>query len=236
MNNHAAFADLKAAARENLAGHYGQVIAAFITVEAITLFASLFISSFIPLTSIMGLIISELVHFIVTVLSGLLQAGLVFFFLKLCCGQPIELMDIFYPFKNHRNQVLTISLFLSIISYLCSLPGTILSYRLPYPPDAMQSALYMGVTLLGAVVSMMLTLPLSQSYLLLFDFPEYTAGHALLKSTHIMRGNCIRLFLLQISFYPLFLLSAFSCGLGLLWVIPYLRATTTEFYLDLVKK
>lgn len=44
-----------------------------------------------------------------------------------------------------------------------------------------------------------------------------------------------RLFYLNVSFIPLFLLGILSFGLAFLWILPYMTATETEFFLDLIK-
>ena len=55
-------------------------------------------------------------------------------------------------------------------------------------------------------------------------------------SAAIMRGNKGRLFYLELSFVPLYLLGTLSLGLGFLWIIPYVGMTEAEFYLDTLRK
>ena len=54
------------------------------------------------------------------------------------------------------------------------------------------------------------------------------------KSMELMKGNMWRLFHLEFSFLPLILLSFLTCGIGLLWLMPYMHMASTNFYLDLV--
>ena len=50
-----------------------------------------------------------------------------------------------------------------------------------------------------------------------------------------MVGHKGRLFYIYVSFLPLLLVAMLSCGIGLLWLIPYMNATQTEFFLDLIQ-
>ena len=47
-----------------------------------------------------------------------------------------------------------------------------------------------------------------------------------------MEGNKLRLLYLQLSFIGFYLLAVLSCGIGLLWLMPYMQQTTVSFYLD----
>ena len=53
---------------------------------------------------------------------------------------------------------------------------------------------------------------------------------ALKESVRIMRGKKGKLFYLQLSFIGIYLLGAIACGIGLLWVIPYMQVTMANFY------
>ena len=62
------------------------------------------------------------------------------------------------------------------------------------------------------------------------DHPEFTAKQALDESRRLMNGNKMRLFCLQLSFIGWILLSFCTCGLGMLWVSPYMSAAQAAFY------
>ena len=49
-------------------------------------------------------------------------------------------------------------------------------------------------------------------------------------------GYSGRLFYIELSFLPLFLLGLISCCLPILWIYPYMEAVKANFYLDLMKK
>lgn len=90
------------------------------------------------------------------------------------------------------------------------------------------------VMLVCTVVSLILTLPFFPAFYMILDFPGWNASTVLKRSFEVMHGNKMRLFLLYVSFIPSYLLSIFTCGLSLIWVIPYMNMTLTNFYLDLM--
>ena len=65
---------------------------------------------------------------------------------------------------------------------------------------------------------------------ILADDPELTANEALSKSKEIMNGHKFDLFVLQLSFFWWYMLSAITFGIAYIYVIPYVSATTANFY------
>lgn len=63
--------------------------------------------------------------------------------------------------------------------------------------------------------------------------PEIDAMAAIDKSREMMHGNKARLFFLYLSFIGWFILSAFTFGIGLFFLIPYVQTTVANFYVDL---
>ncbi len=240
MNHFKSSAELKASAREHLLGHYGTVIGAFLIVAAITSAVTLAVSLIVDINTIPGTVIYYAIMFLVSVLTGLFSSGSAYLYLKLICGRPVSVGDLFYGFQLCPDKAIIIQAWITLITYLSSLPQIILNclilanitntdkilrYMLPY-------ALSM---ILSGVVSVMLSLFYAQTYFLLHDFPQYTAKELLQKSRRLMVHHKGRLFYLYVSFLPLMLLGLLSCGLAMLWIIPYMAATEAEFFLDLIQ-
>ena len=74
----------------------------------------------------------------------------------------------------------------------------------------------------------------SMAYFVKIDNPNYTAKQALDESERLMKGNKMKLFLLDLSFIGWAFLGVLCLGVGTLWVNTYIKATYTEFYRDLV--
>ena len=70
---------------------------------------------------------------------------------------------------------------------------------------------------------------------ILADNPELTANEALSKSKEIMDGHKFDLFVLQLSFFWWYMLSAITFGIAYIYVIPYVSATTANFYNSIKK-
>lgn len=68
---------------------------------------------------------------------------------------------------------------------------------------------------------------------LLAQNPQMTASQAISHSRAIMRGHEKRLFFLELSFFGWSLLAGLTCGIGLLWLYPYINAARAAFYLEL---
>lgn len=240
MDHFKSSAELKASAREHLLGHYGTVIGAFLIVAAITSAVTLAVSLIVDINTIPGTVIYYAIMFLVSVLTGLFSSGSAYLYLKLICGRPVSVGDLFYGFQLCPDKAIIIQAWITLITYLSNLPQIILNclilanitntdkilrYMLPY-------ALSM---ILSGVVSVMLSLFYAQTYFLLHDFPQYTAKELLQKSRRLMVHHKGRLFYLYVSFLPLMLLGLLSCGLAMLWIIPYMAATEAEFFLDLIQ-
>ena len=87
-----------------------------------------------------------------------------------------------------------------------------------------------GKILSGIFHAKFLCLLSGQTMFFLTDYIDIEAMQALKESVRIMRGKKGKLFYLQLSFMGIYLLGAIACGIGLLWVIPYMQVTMANFY------
>lgn len=71
---------------------------------------------------------------------------------------------------------------------------------------------------------------------ILEEHPEMSVNEAITASKEMMRGNKGRLFCLDISFIGWYILSLFTLGIGLLWLVPYQSAATAAFYYEVSGK
>ena len=227
-------AQLKTKARNQLTGKYGGAIAMLLILDAISLAASFVISIFVPTGSILAYIVRLAVTFIASTFIGVFQIGVTLYFLKLACGQPVALQDVAYGFKNNPEKSLVISLVMTAISYVFQLSSDIPLEMYLNTMDIKYLFAGLPVMLVVMVIYVYVSLLVSQVYYLLLDFPNYSAKELFGKSLQLMKGNMWRLFHLEFSFLPLILLSFLTCGIGLLWLMPYMHMASTNFYLDLM--
>lgn len=73
----------------------------------------------------------------------------------------------------------------------------------------------------------------SMSFFILAENPEMTASEALDESKRITSGHIGDIFVLYLSFIPWILLCYITCGLALIYVLPYMQATMANCYLEL---
>ncbi len=235
MATHKTSAELKYLAKEQLLGHYLPCTAAFLMVGVITFFLqSAKVSSF-GIGSRVALILEYGISFIIQLLLGVLVLGQAFFYLHLTAGQPVKITQLFYGFSNRPDRALKVQLFSLLLPFLPLLPAILLFLLYRHTASALIFTAACLALAAGGVFSVCVELGLSQSFYILLDFPEYTAKQALHYSRKIMKGNKGRLFYIEVSFIPYYLLCLVSFGLGCLFVMPYLYTTRANFYLDLMR-
>ena len=207
---------------------------------ALTGIITLAVSLIVDLSTVPGTIIYYAIMFLVSVLTGLFSSGSAYLYLKLICGRPVSVGDLFYGFQLCPDKAIIIQAWITLLTYISSLPQIILNYMMLANVNHLNKVMnlmlpYALSLIFSGVVSVMLGLFYAQTYFLLHDFPQYTAKELLQKSRRLMVHHKGRLFYLYVSFLPLMLLGFLSFGLALLWVVPYMAATEAEFFLDLIK-
>ncbi len=242
MNQFKSSAELKASAREHLLGHYGTAIGAYVIVACLMGVVTVAVSLIVDIRTVIGTIIYYAIMFLVSVLMGLFTSGSCYLYLKIICGRPVSVGDLFYGFQLCPDKAIVIQAWITLITYVVNLPEIILTYKFTsyaasYQTDKMLSLMlpYALSLILSGVVSVMLDLFYAQTFYLLHDFPQYSAVELLKKSRRLMVHHKGRLFYLYVSFLPLILLGILSFGLALLWILPYMAATEAEFFLDLIR-
>lgn len=68
---------------------------------------------------------------------------------------------------------------------------------------------------------------------ILKDYPELSANQAIDLSRKMMKGHKLDLFILHLSFIGWYILSIFTAGIGMLWLVPYVSAAQAAFYQDI---
>jgi len=91
-------------------------------------------------------------------------------------------------------------------------------------------------SLLLIVPGIMKAFSYSLIYFIILDHPEYSHFEVLRKSSDMMYGHRMELFVLCLRFIPWLLLGIVTCGIGFLWVCPYMTTAFCEFYQQLKAK
>ena len=90
-------------------------------------------------------------------------------------------------------------------------------------------------TLLLIIPGIVKSYSYSMAFYIMNDHPEYTATQCLDESRRMMNGHKLDLFCLHLSFIGWIIVSILTCGIGVLWVDPYMQLSQANFYEELKK-
>lgn len=136
-------------------------------------------------------------------INSLFGFGIISFFLKISRNENISCQELFS--KTHLFiPYLSINILVSIITFLW--------------------------TLLFIIPGIIASLSYSLVYLVALDNPELDTMNVLRKSKEMMKGHKLELFVLIFSFLGWIILSIFTLGILLLWIVPYMQVTFANFY------
>ena len=127
---------------------------------------------------------------------------------------------------------LLMTLFTTLWSYVFALPfSTVMTLivDLDNPMESM-SAMMPYIMAYVAIVMFLVSYRYRTAYFVLMDQPNLTPNQALKLSTLITRGHRFRIFLLDLSFLPVILLSILTCGVLLVWKLPEIITTYAMAY------
>jgi len=98
--------------------------------------------------------------------------------------------------------------------------------------------LFTLIVFVGVVLTIVLSVLFGYRYAFAFtilaEHPEVTPVEALRASSNMMRGNKWKLFCLDISFIGWALLAVYcTCGIGMIFLMPYIYAARMAFYDDI---
>ena len=251
MNDYSKRWQLKNKAKDQLTGHYGEA-------TLLTFLYGLFLIADFALSSVLmcyspgaednllrillmeitpnGYLLASGVSLLTGILFGMLSAGIALFYFNIACGQPYSLKNLFLAFRENPHKYLLLALLTAVIRFFFQLPAFACNYFYLLDSTNQWMVLYYICNLAGQLAMLPLTLGLSQSIRLLLDYPDITVWQAISGSFRLMKGHKVRYFLLTLSFLPLELAAAFTCGIGYLWLAPYQNMTYTMFYLELMEK
>ena len=136
-------------------------------------------------------------------ITGPLTLGTTYIYLNLTRGYEPDVNVLFGGFQRFTD-TLVLTLLIDIFVFLWSL--------LLVVPGIIKAISY------------------SQAYYILAEHPEMSGREALDASVEMMDGHKMEWFVLVLSFIPWLLLGCITCGLALLYVIPYMEATCVNFY------
>lgn len=172
--------------------------------------------------------------FLLALITNILFGGFSYMMLKMYCGHPIGLGDLFYAFTKKGKKLLLVSAILGVITYVLELPIDILSTRFAESFSMYDGALFFFATAICMTIIVIIDILYALVSYLAIDYPGYSTFRIFSMSAHLMKGHKARFFYIMVSFLPMLLLSCITCGILFLWILPLMQAVCTEFYLDIV--
>ncbi len=139
------------------------------------------------------------------IIGGVIELGYCRFNKNLIKGANPQFSDLFSQFNLFGKAFglrLVTSIFVFLWALLLIIPGIVAAYRY------------------------------SMAFYIMDDDPSIDIMEAIRRSKAMMQGNKGRLFCLHLSFIGWAILCLFTCGIGFLWLTPYVNAATAAFYLE----
>ena len=194
----------------------------------------------IVLISIVGLPFEPLTTIVVAVIAFCVSAGFTCMFLKITKDEKVKIGDIFVSGRIYLR-----SFIITIIGAFLSFGVLLTSGAIEYLSSdnvGIGTIISTGITLVLIILVLMLPvyillLYVSQAtFLICEDKDNMGVFKSMGASLDMMKGNVLKLFVLNFSFIGWYILSIATLGIGLLWLIPYVGVTNCNFYRQLVKE
>lgn len=227
----------KACAKQFLSGKWGIAILAMMAAPALNTIGTMAAIKLFPGDSFLAWLLGEAFLFIVSLLSMVISTGYNFMLLNMARGREYRFGNLIYMFKKGSDGVLSAALIMALIDTVLMIPFYYMVNMTAPVAETMEAVLewsqpIMYSALAATVLGVVIKLPFAMAFYILADNPQMKGREALKKSASLMKGHMMQYLVLQISFIPLMFLSILFLYVGLLWVMPYIYATNTIFYMD----
>lgn len=227
----------KACAKQFLSGKWGIAILAMMAAPALNTIGTMAAIRLFPGDSFLAWLLGEAFLFIVSLLSMVISTGYNFMLLNMARGREYRFGNLIYMFKKGSDGVLSAALIMALIDTVLMIPFYYMVNMTAPAAETMEAVLewsqpIMYSALAATVLGVVIKLPFAMAFYILADNPQMKGREALKKSASLMKGHMMQYLVLQISFIPLMFLSILFLYVGLLWVMPYIYATNTIFYMD----
>jgi len=227
----------KSCAKEFLQGKWGIAVIGMMAAPLMNTIGMAVAGSLFPGTAFLSWILGEIFLLIVSLLSMIVSTGYNYMLLNMARGREYKISDLFCMFRKGSDGILVAGFIISLIDTVLMIPFYYLS-NTTAPKGTTIEALYewmlpvMICMFVGMLLGVVIKLPFSMAFYILADEPQLKGTRALKTSAELMKGHMWKFFLLQLSFVPMILLSVVTFYIALIWIMPYMQASMTAFYMD----
>ena len=229
--------EIKLQAKKALQGHVGTVILGLLAVYGLNTLGTILSTNLFSGTSALDLVLSEVFMLVVSLIVGIISAGLGYMLLNISRGKEFSLGDLGYFFKNQPDRVIVAGFVLALIQLVTAIPYYYVSFTtdpgLTVDSQIQWLSMTLGLLAVSTLLNFLISLPFAMTYFLMADDTELGGIQALKESARLMKGNIWRYVKLNLSFIPLLLLSVFTFYIALFWIMPYMEMSMVAFYRDL---
>ena len=224
---------LKGAARRMMMGHYRlPVFSVLLGFLLSSIIYNIFVNTNRTMSDL-ALTLNIIALIAISLISSLMRAGRFRMYLNIERRRVFGFESIWHAFTNKTGAYLSAAFMYIAIELSCMIPGSVFLVLWRYemtPNPTMMLILCIVLYIMGAIMTIILLLPLSFVYIVLSDIRMSTFRDALRASRNLSKGRMKKLFLLYVSFIGVYFLSVLSFGLGFLWTMPYVGASLVTLY------
>jgi uncharacterized membrane protein len=179
-------------------------------------------------STVLAIVISLVLQLVLVLLS----AGYAAVALALRAREPIypsTLLEGFYNLGRVLLTYLLTILFQCMWSYVLALPVAVVLTFLGGENMTADQLVTISV-LYAAVALLVISYRYRMAFFVVLDHPELSARQSLRMATAMTKGHRWQLFKLDLSFLPWMLLCTLTCGILLIWKLPYMVTTYAHAY------
>ena len=171
-------------------------------------------------------------------------------------GNGKDLSVLFRYFKQGYGKSIGLNLLYGLMMFAVSIPMLAVLFALVLPATVefvmasitsptnesvinllLSVLLFAAVTIVTAIVDIVLRYRYAYCFMILAEYPEMRVIDAFRNSASLMKGKKFRLFCLNFSFIGWILLATCcTCGIGMLFLAPYMNTANAAFYDDITNR
>lgn len=188
--------------------------------------------------SIKSIVITYALTILFSLVFDVFTVGLYNYFMNLSKKQEALFSNLLYGIKNNPDKIIGVTIIKKLAVIAPVIPGIIcfiVYYTDKSRPEIFSFA---GVLLIiaGGIASYIISLSLSQCFIILAENTELSAIQVVKASMTLMKNRKEKLFVLHLSFIPLIIFGLLTMYIGFFLIIPYYIACMCVFNLGITDR
>ena len=168
--------EIKLQAKKALQGHVGTVILGLLAVYGLNTLGTILSTNLFSGTSALDLVLSEVFMLVVSLIVGIISAGLGYMLLNISRGKEFSLGDLGYFFKNQPDRVIVAGFVLALIQLVTAIPYYYVSFTtdpgLTVDSQIQWLSMTLGLLAVSTLLNFPISLPFAMTYFLMAEICE----------------------------------------------------------------